>query len=236
MQKVTKSEETERILNIYHRYGISQRLLREIKEKIIEKGKEADLVCILQTFLENNDLNAVEELGKLHPALLENSAELIGKTMKNTPLRSIYFTKGWFTLARKLVNRSPTLRQYIFQLLASDELRQNNPLMNSTRNNILIAILELHLLEDEIDIIRELRAALPYVYQEYCDELLLRSIDKEEQEEALEAILDQVLGSNELLVGNIDKKQEKEALEAILDQVLDQFDIKGKKESRDRQK
>ena len=144
----------------------------------------------LQKLLKAEDFQALDDLIGKDVSLTSQQIDQIAKAMERVKFGSLTLTKGWFSLAKKLLSHSLRLRKHVFKILGDQNTAQVDDAYRKTdRTNLLYALNSLKLTEEEIGVIRTLRDQISIAaYRDVCDEILFGQMSTDEQEEALHRI------------------------------------------------
>ena len=144
----------------------------------------------LSALIHARDYRALDAVLEIGPPAGEADIEAIAQAMSEVEFGRLTLTQGWWSLAKKLLPRSRTLRHHAFTILAGASTPTVGDAYRKTdRSNLLHAVAPLNLSADEIAVLRRLREQIsPQVYREDVDAVLFEHTTREEQLEALREI------------------------------------------------
>lgn len=144
----------------------------------------------LQALLEAHNYRVLDKLLNAGRPVTDRQIESIAQAMAEVEFGRFTLTPGWWSLVKKLLPMSQTLREHIFAILSGSQTPiVEDPYRKTDRSNLLHAIAQLDLSANELAMLRRLREQIsPPVYREDVDAVLFEHMTEEERFEALQQI------------------------------------------------
>ncbi len=144
----------------------------------------------LRALLEARNYEALDELLENEESVTEVQVESIAHAMAEVEFGLFTLAPGWWSLAKKLLPMSRTLREHMFAILGESRTPiVEDPYRKTDRSNLLHAVTKLDLSASELAVLRRLREQIsPPVYRKDVDAVLFEHMTKKEKLETLRQI------------------------------------------------